>query len=56
MNKKQLPEQIRKALKELGYKDGDRVRVESAGINRHEVYVSGKSIGIWDSIKETFVE
>lgn len=48
--------EIKEAMKKSGYRDGTRVEVESAGIDRYELYVAGKTIGIWDSQKKTFVD
>lgn len=39
-------------MKKLGYRDGTRVEVKSAGIDRYELYVAGKTIGIWGQPEE----
>ena len=50
-----VKEHIIQALKQLGYKDPKPI-VKSHGMNRFSVKLSGKSIGIWDSVKYTFVD
>ncbi len=53
---KQLVDEINEALKKLGYEDGDRIRIRSAGIDRYELSKDGEAIGIWDSRRKTFVD
>lgn len=46
---------IQKAVEALGYK-GRTVTTEDLGLNRYEVYVDYKSIGIYDTVRKTFVD
>lgn len=48
-------EKIEKAVEALGYKN-KTITVKDLGLNRYEVFVSGKSIGIYDTVRETFVD
>lgn len=56
LKKQAVTDEIKEAMKELGYRDGTRVEIKSAGFDRYELYVDGKTFGIWDSQKKTFVD
>ena len=53
--------EIRRALDTLGYKgvfnmDDDPVVIKKVSLDRYRVEYRGEYMGIWDSIKKTFVD
>nr|CRY97723.1 hypothetical protein [uncultured prokaryote] len=47
---------IRKALLNLGYRKGGKVRVYYKALNRSEVFVDNSRIGIFDFARNAFVD
>jgi hypothetical protein len=46
---------ITKALEQLGYKDPNP-ELQYMGMDRYTVYLGDRCIGIWDAVRETFVD
>ncbi|MEG2383367.1 MAG: hypothetical protein RSB39_07230 [Oscillospiraceae bacterium] len=46
---------ILKALQQLGYKNPKPI-ITQISINRHSVEMGGEYFGIWDALKNTFVD
>ena len=53
--KAQIRAEITNALEQLEYKNLDPI-IEPCGFERYEVFTSGERVGIWDSLKQTFVD
>ncbi len=50
-----IDDKIQKAVEALGYKD-KTITTEDLGLGRYEVYVDYESIGIYDTVRNTFVD